>query len=64
MRNYEKETCVLTGCVFIQEGVTYYPQSALDIAGSFNIFCLAVLNLYFDTRVIHSWVSSCNNLIV
>jgi hypothetical protein len=41
--------CMLTGCVFIQEGATHFLQSVLNIATLFNIFCLAVLNLYFDT---------------
>lgn len=40
---------MLTGCVFIQDGVTHFLQSVLDITALFNIFCLAVLNLYFDT---------------
>jgi len=56
--------CVLTGCVFIQDGATHFLQSVLDIAALFNIFCLAVLNLCFDTYVIQSWMSSCGNLIV
>jgi len=55
--------CVDWLCV-VQECGTHFLQSVLDIAALFNIFCLAVLNVYFDTYVIHSWMSSCGNLIV